>query len=483
MPTEIEITERICLGRVREHRVLSDGVMIAPLDPIAISNSDRTAWEIVGFGVAGHFPDRGRVWWYKAPSTIRDEAIWEFVVELHPKKKGDGHGEKFQVDNTKGPREITEVMDLRRAGGEKAVRDGLLGGGFKFPLRPLSNKVYLLIENDELLGPIEVIPMVSNSSLYTLVDVESDKLNRIEVWEIPAMLLEVDFFGTKRLPMQPGNRPLVRKSDVFKNWESDHSLLTRSLKWLVDHDAETMTSLCLNTKKVIKAFADNLKKHHLDKEELRIALARKERLLELGGLVERNAEVLEAAASVLLRNERVQMELREKVAVETDRLRKEEERRIAEELKIKQAELAEAERKSKEQKERLKKLERDCKLAEARLEAKTKPYTEEFAKKLAEIAKEPHKGYSELAFLRSIFGGESTQGRSSAGLDPMAVLPQGRILRIPSDTTKIEDIGQFIRRLGLRMLSRRIDDAMASQVTAAFLSGRIPMLEDRKSVV
>jgi septal ring factor EnvC (AmiA/AmiB activator) len=166
-----------------------------------------------------------------------------------------------------------------------------------------------------------------------------------------------------------------------------------------------MAALGLNTKNTIKAFADNLKKHHLIGEELQVALARKERLWELDGLVERNAEVLEAAASVLFGNERVQKELHEKVTADTDRLKREEERKIAEELKGKKADLDETERKIREQKGRLKKLEKDCRTAEAQLEKKTGPYTAELAKKLEEVAKEPHKAFSELAFLRSIFGG------------------------------------------------------------------------------
>jgi hypothetical protein len=476
MPTAIDVTERTCIGRVREHHPLSDGTMTASLDPIAISGSDGTSWEIDGFDVSEHFPHRGRIWWYKAPSNIRDGSVWELVVEDHPYKKDDEHREKFQVDNAKGPSEIVEVMDLRSVGKEKEVRDLLLGDGFRFPLRPIGNRVYLLIKDGELLGPFEVVPTASDPSLYTLADVASDKLVKIDVWEAPGELRDIDFSGTKRLPMPPGNRPFVRKVDAFKNWEPDHLLLTRSLKWLVEHDADTMKALCLNTRKVIKVFVDDLEKHSLDKEEFQVGLARKERLLELRDLVEGNAEVLETAANVLFGSEKVQKELREKVAAETDRLRKSEQQRIADELKAKKAELAEATRKSTEQNERLKKLEKEYKAAEAQLKAKMKPYSEELAKRLEEVAKEPHKAFSQLAFLKSIFGSAPTQG-CYAGHDSVMALPLERNLLSRGDAANIEEIGQFMKRLGLRLLSRGINDVMSAPMTAAFLSGRVPMLD------
>jgi hypothetical protein len=474
----VDITGRICLGRVRDHRDRPT-FRIATIDPIAISNAELTAWGITGLRVGEHFPDRGLVLWFMPPVSIKDGTVWEFEVESHPNTgREEGRGEKFQVNNKKGPKEIIEIMDLRSADGEKAIRDGLLGDGFQFPLRPVSSRVYLLIEEGELLGPFEVEQVPSNTSLYKLSGITSDKLNRIEIWEAPVTLREVEFIGNKRLPMPPGHRQLVKYPDAVKNWEPDLLLLTRTLKWLGDHDPETMAALGLNTKNTIKAFADNLKKLHLIGEELQVALARKERLWELDGLVERNAEVLEAAASVLFGNERVQKELHEKVTADTDRLKREEERKIAEELKEKKADLDETEGKIREQKGRLKKLEKDCRTAEAQLEKKTGPYTAELAKKLEEVAKEPHKAFSELAFLRSIFGGMAVADQPTSGQDVTSLLPQGKMLHSNSvDANRIDEAGKFVSRLGRRMLSRRINDVSAAPLTAAFLSGRIPMLD------
>jgi hypothetical protein len=201
---QLDITGRICLGRVRDHRT-SD---LSHRNDRSYSHIDAelTAWEITGLRVGEHFPDRGLVLWFMPPASIKDGTVWEFEVESHPNTgREEGRGEKFQVNNKKGPKEIIEIMDLRSADGEKEIRDGLLGDGFQFPLRPVSSRVYLLIEEGELLEPsIEC----SINIAVQVVRYHFGQANRIEIWK-PLSRSERSNLREQRLPM-PRHRQLVK---------------------------------------------------------------------------------------------------------------------------------------------------------------------------------------------------------------------------------------------------------------------------------
>jgi hypothetical protein len=463
------MTEDILVaGQVRQVRT-TGRYRYATVDPLAISDETKANWLPIP-DPQSMFPSRGCVFWHDAQASLAESSLWEFrLEECEGYGEGGGKKEKYQVVN---PRPLYEVVDLRSYDDERELREELTTGqGLFLRTKPIMPKLFLWIEDEILIGPID---MKSDEEGRWKIDYpkDSEKLISLHAW-VPQkdLLEEVPIGSGKRMFVPPGENRGRHKG--FRNWGPDELLIRRALARLKKHDPAVLEEYGLKTKRMIEEYAIRVAGMGLVGEALERELARKERIAELSGVIDRNVELVREAAEVLLVSEKVKEELERLRAMERERIREEEERKIREEISGKKRQLAEINSTIGEREERLAALEEEIDEAGKRLQEKAGEFESALAERLRGLIGKPESVFPDLVLFERVFSGKPTNLREDA-----AGLRFAELFRMEDDPRIVDDITQSVGIADVRIRSESIGQGgLARSLFAGFLSGHIPLVD------
>ena len=465
----------IYLGKVK---FVSEKFVI--IEPILFSDPSKKRWDgtIPSAQRRYSFPDNGVVFWFKphTPTAPQKDSYWEFEIDEHPEyQQKPTNRDKFQVRIHSEPyyRESIEVIDLRHAGSARDIREGLTSKeGFPLRIAPVMRTAMLWIEEALWLGPIKPIKC-TDTGRWRVEGRKGDE----DFSAIDALVPDSENFrsvqcdGTRHILPPGGN---IGTKIGIRNWEPDEQLAKRLLKRIGKLDPELLKALEV-TKKTFDGYISILsrKETGLFGADLEQELARKERILELKDIIERNIPIAEEAVRIFCSSEHFKKTLEQEKAEIREPIRIEVTRKTEDELKGKRADIEGIGKKISEKKVELTLVDKKLKQHKDDLDKKAGAYDVEFSKKLRALAERPDVLFPELAVFRhalSSGGGDTVDG----------TLPLCLVEDVRKTTTVVPDIvrdkEQLLKLMTTAFNKNGFSPFLGNRLLSGFLSGLVPVV-------
>lgn len=469
----------IYLGKVK---FVSEKFVI--IEPILFSDTSKKRWDgpIPIAQRRFSFPENGAVFWFKPHTTTapQKDSYWEFEIEenLEYQQKPTIR-DKFQVRIHSEPyyRESIEVIDLRHAGTARDIREGLTSKeGFPLRIAPVMRTAMLWIEEALWLGPIKPIKCMDTGRWRVEGRKGDDDFSSIDAL-VPdnENLRSVQCDGTRYILPPGGN---IGTKIGIRNWEPDDQLAKRLLKRIGKIDPELLKALEV-TKKTFDAYISILSRKETgllgaDLEQV----ARKERILEMKDLIERNIPIVEEAVKLFCSSEHFKKILEQEKTEIREAIRIEVTRKIEDDLKGKRADIDGIGKKISEKKGELSVIDKKLRQHKDDLDKKAGAYDVEFSKRLRALAERPDVLFPELAVFRHALspgGGETGDG----------TLPLYLVGDVRETTTVVPDIvrdkEQLLKLMNAAFNKNGFSPFLGNRLLSGFLSGLVPVVAGNRA--
>lgn len=454
------MSESVYLGVVKWVSENDKNYRHAIVEPLAESSEDRKRWIEHIENAVVQFPARGYVYWHNAPNGLTEGDIRQFEVEDHPHYKGELDRDALQVSN---PKAVVEIIDLRKIGPESDIRTLLTTTGIFLKDRPLDGPCILWVRDEKWVGPVYLVP-AKETGFWVLSSEQN--LESIKHWKIPLDAIQrMELNGTRYL-LAPNHNNLGQPSG-FVNWQFDKVLAKRVLDHLRKHDRKTAEALKIS-KDIFRMYLDKIEQAGLVGANLAQELAFHERIGEILGVISKNEELLDEAASICFDAGPVKEKLEKKVEEEYRKKLTEAETRVDENLADRKNELENILGTLSEKRGELALVEEQIGALDDKLKERTAGFEEELEEKLRDLAEKPERLFAEMAIVNALVrkGG------------PTRSKPRPAVQRqTAADSVQItEESSAFMGALSTRLLALRISPVVGQELHSSLLAGMVPVL-------
>ena len=407
------------------------------------------------------FPDRGKLFWWKAPPEVGNSSLWEVLIEPSASYDGISRLDKYSVSADARP--VFQFIDARHLS-EVEIRDALSSSsGFDIGYDLSSFAVFVL--KGSWIGPISLVKVKDDSACYRLT--ESTKLESVPyIAGNSDDLCQITIEGREHLIARPG---YDLEPTGTRNWQSDDELIRSSVKRLRKIDQHAFEAMDI-TFAMIDKYATAVEKSKIVGQQRSIDEARLTRLRELKGEILGAKSYLEEAVEFLLIQPNVEQRLSSETEELKEQLKSQAEKEVREEFLARKAEIKNQDKEITSRGRQLKEL--DAKIAKRKDEVLNQlgSLDASIEKKIDAIAKRPDdflatQIVSQWA-LKTAVSLEETKAPVGRH-EPWGEIREGEV---------IEGVDALIGRLSHSLSAKGISETPSISAIASMLSGFCPIL-------
>ena len=482
------IEEYFYLGQVKRPEV-RDSISLVLVQPLYEEDMETYSWRRLEHDeIRQKFPNQGLVAWLNPPSEAAVGTVWQFKVtaqrSFDPRKI---YHNAYRFASSPVPVAPSEVIDIQDTGSNEDAIKLMILDGLRLYFTP-SHRVYLQIDRQTWVGPVQMQVSPSDSTLWFLNSKECEHLLPM-VAPIENEIIEVKIDDVRWF-LAPGAR--IGKSLGSLDWRTDEAILTSVLSLAQDKHTHAYGL----TQKIIDEITKDLHIDNVPVIDLKLETQRLQRAQKIVATLEKRHDLVQALRADLLKVSSIAALIdKAKQAA-----RQETEAYVHEELAALKAKThAEIETAKTEEQQiqgriitkqlEVDNIEREIVAKKTALASQADLLDVTVTERLLDIMAQPERVLADVAIIRAALNLSSLAKTSSVSTSPSVPAHNGHMQTEPSDLTRhtlswaplqneqplttLDDVHKTLRRA---FREQRLSIPLAFCLHATFLAGAMPIV-------
>jgi len=448
----------------------------ATVEPLFRLSADGTTWEPLSDHAEKRriFPNNGCVSWVPIDPHVTEGSVWRFKVatqQSYDERPDDPWRDRFMVSSWSA-RQLIEVLDVERLGGEPAGREALCTHGVQ--IRQSGAATIWVRAEGRLWCQLQLVPKDGDPGLHVVDPSALEKPLHFLHYADPESTLELEIGREVRTFLLPDVKP--KGSPALRDWAPDAMIVRRVLGRLRLWDPTFAETLELSVKAIERVAAvlaaPPIPINDLDMERARFERARSylEKLNEPEELVSAARFVLESGP---LASE-IEQEKARILQAETSKARE----AAKDTIQAENDELARVRNEVLALAEERRRLQTEIETVREEQAAFVDRLDEALESRLKEVVQKPERILADVAILRAVekaLDAPSVPQPSRDGPKPQAALTS---IPLPerASVTQCTEVSAFSKLLQGALFSNDASPKIHRAIQASFLGGGVPLL-------